>query len=187
MGGLTAAPASWPGNLDCRGYFNCWGGAEPMLMCPVGTMFDSAIRNCQWTSALEWTCGSSPSTTSTRTFTGSTMVSTTVPSTTATTTLDSPSTTSKTLSGNKGLVAFVENWKPCPSIEKIKGYTKVIVSFAVSYTWQPNKNQCDSTCTIGSPVPICNNADQPGLVNEWKETGAKVLLSFGGAGMGGSW
>jgi hypothetical protein len=81
----------------------------------------------------------------------------------------------------------VENWLPCPDIEKIKGYTKVIVSFAVSYTWQPSKNLCDTTCKIGSPVPICNNLAQPGLIEEWKAAGTKVLLSFGGAGMGGSW
>jgi GH18 family chitinase len=85
------------------------------------------------------------------------------------------------------LVAFVENWLPCPSIEKIRGYTKVIVSFAVSYTWQPSKNLCDTSCTIGSPVPICGNSEQPGLVKQWKEAGTTVLLSFGGAGMGGSW
>jgi len=87
----------------------------------------------------------------------------------------------------KSLVAFVENWLPCPSMDKIKGYTKVVVSFAVSYTWSPSKNICDPTCTIGAPVPICNNAEQPGLIQAWKEAGTTVLLSFGGAGMGGSW
>mmetsp|Transcript_98034 Transcript_98034/g.179602 ORF Transcript_98034/g.179602 Transcript_98034/m.179602 type:complete len:321 (+) Transcript_98034:2-964(+) len=88
---------------------------------------------------------------------------------------------------DKELVAFVENWLPCPSIDKIKGYTKVVVSFAVSYTWRPDKNQCDPTCTIGTPVPICNNLPQPDLVQQWKAEGLEVILSFGGAGMGGSW
>lgn len=95
--------------------------------------------------------------------------------------------TSHPLVESKGLVAFVENWQSCPSMEKIAGYTKVIVSFAVSYTWRPGKNLCSPTCTIGSPVPICGNVDRPDLVQQWKEAGVMVLLSFGGAGMGGSW
>merc|ERR1712151_668948 len=89
--------------------------------------------------------------------------------------------------GAKQLVAFLENWLPCPSLEKVKGYTKVMISFAVSYTWSPDKNQCSASCTIGSPVPVCDNNAQPGLVQQWQAAGTKVLLSFGGAGMGGSW
>jgi hypothetical protein len=84
-------------------------------------------------------------------------------------------------------VAFVENWQPCPSLEKIAQYSKVVVAFAVSYTWNPSKNQCSPTCTIGSPIPICNNVDRPDLIEQWKAAGVTVLLSFGGAGMGGSW
>jgi len=89
--------------------------------------------------------------------------------------------------GGKQLVAFVENWKPCPTLDKIKVYSKAIISFAVSYTWSPGKNQCSNSCTIGSPVPVCDNSAQPGLIQQWKAAGTKVLLSFGGAGMGGSW
>jgi len=63
----------------------------------------------------------------------------------------------------------------------------VVISFAVSYTWSALKNQCSSSCTIGSPVPVCGNLPRPDLVQKWKEAGTKVLLSFGGAGMGGSW
>jgi len=84
------------------------------------------------------------------------------------------------------MVAFVENWLPCPSLEKITGYSKVVISFAVSYTWNPTKNQCSPSCAIGSPVPICS--DQQGdEIQKWQEAGVTVLLSFGGAGMGGSW
>ncbi|CAK0827340.1 unnamed protein product, partial [Prorocentrum cordatum] len=88
--------------------------------------------------------------------------------------------------GSKQLVAFVENWLPCPSLDKIRGYDKVIVSFAVSYTWNPTKNQCDQSCTIGVPA-TCDNQAKPDLIETWRQAGTKVLLSFGGAGMGGSW
>ena len=88
--------------------------------------------------------------------------------------------------GSKQLVAFVENWLPCPSLDKIRGYDKVIVSFAVSYVWNPTKNQCDQSCNIGMPA-TCNNQAQPDLIEKWRQAGTKVLLSFGGAGMGGSW
>jgi len=62
-----------------------------------------------------------------------------------------------------------------------------MIAFAVTYTWDPAKNQCSTSCTIGSPVPICNNQDNQALVDAWKAEGKKVVLSFGGAGMGGSW
>ncbi|CAK0798945.1 unnamed protein product, partial [Prorocentrum cordatum] len=88
--------------------------------------------------------------------------------------------------GSKQLVAFVENWLPCPSLDKVRGYDKVIVSFAVSYTWNPTKNQCDQSCTIGMPA-TCDNQAKPDLIEAWRQAGTKVLLSFGGAGMGGSW
>ena len=46
-------------------------------------------------------------------------------------------------------------------------------------------NICDQTCKIGAPVPICENANKQYLVDEWRAMGKKVILSFGGAGMGG--
>jgi chitinase len=82
------------------------------------------------------------------------------------------------------MVAFVENWKTCPTDDEIKGYTKVIVSFAVSYVWNAVKNQCDKTCKINSHLPLCTGAS---TVASWKAAGVSVLVSFGGAGMGGSW
>lgn len=83
-------------------------------------------------------------------------------------------------------IAFVGNWQACPTAAQLAEYTHVIISFAVSYTWSPNKNICSQTCEISTP-PICNNAPNPTLVNELRAAGKKVLLSFGGAGMGGSW
>jgi len=83
-------------------------------------------------------------------------------------------------------MAFIENWLDCPTLEQIRGYTHVIISFAVSYVWQPGKNACDDQCKIISPVAICGNGNL-GKLKEWQDAGVKVLLSFGGAGMGGSW
>ena len=84
------------------------------------------------------------------------------------------------------MVAFLGNWQACPSDEVTNEYSHLLVSFAVTYVWSPGKNKCDTTCTIKAPL-VCNNAKQPALINKWRAAGKKVLLSFGGAGMGGSW
>jgi len=90
--------------------------------------------------------------------------------------------------GDQKMVAFIENWLECPTLQQIQGYTHVVVSFAVSYTWAPEKNQCDEQCRISAPVPICGNwPGNPQKVAEWQAAGVKVILSFGGAGQGGSW
>jgi hypothetical protein len=57
----------------------------------------------------------------------------------------------------------------------------------VSYTWAASKNNCDAQCNIASTVPICENANNQALVDQWRAAGKKVIFSFGGAGMGGSW
>jgi len=85
------------------------------------------------------------------------------------------------------LIAYVGNWQSCPSLEETSQYTHIVIAFAVTYTWDPSKNQCSQSCTIGSPVPICNNQNNQALVDSWRAAGKKVILSFGGAGMGGSW
>jgi len=85
------------------------------------------------------------------------------------------------------LIAYLGNWQSCPSLEETSKYTHIVIAFAVTYTWNPSKNQCSESCTIGSPVPICNNQNNQALVDSWREAGKKVILSFGGAGMGGSW
>jgi len=84
------------------------------------------------------------------------------------------------------LVAYLGNWQSCPTPEQYNQYTHIVIAFAVSYTWSPGKNTCSASCDIATP-PVCNNAPNPGLIQEWKNAGKKVLLSFGGAGMGGSW
>ncbi|EED87251.1 glycoside hydrolase, partial [Thalassiosira pseudonana CCMP1335] len=60
-------------------------------------------------------------------------------------------------------------------------------TFAVSYTWSPGQNSCSTTCDVASSLPICGNANRQDLIDKWRGMGKKVILSFGGAGMGGSW
>jgi len=88
---------------------------------------------------------------------------------------------------DSSLIAYLGNWQSCPTLEQISHYTHIVIAFAVTYTWNPSKNQCSTSCTIGSPVPICNNQNNQALVDSWRAAGKKVILSFGGAGMGGSW
>jgi hypothetical protein len=84
------------------------------------------------------------------------------------------------------LIAYLGNWQGCPSTEQIAQYTHIVIAFAVSYTWSASKNVCSQACDIATP-PVCNNADHAELIQEWRAQGKKVILSFGGAGMGGSW
>ena len=88
---------------------------------------------------------------------------------------------------DSSLIAYLGNWQSCPTLEQTSHYTHIVIAFAVTYTWNPVKNQCRSDCSIGSPVPICGNQVRQDLVDSWRQAGKKVILSFGGAGMGGSW
>jgi len=89
--------------------------------------------------------------------------------------------------GNESrLIAYLGNWQACPTDEQMAQYTHIVIAFAVSYTWNQGKNICSETCEIATP-PVCNNSPQPELIQKWKNAGKKVILSFGGAGMGGSW
>jgi len=88
---------------------------------------------------------------------------------------------------NSRLIAYMGNWQTCPTAAQTAHYTHIIVAFAVSYQYSYPKNQCDTSCKIGSPVPVCNNQVNQPLVDSWRAQGKKVILSFGGAGMGGSW
>ena len=84
------------------------------------------------------------------------------------------------------LIAYLGNWLSCPTPEQLEQYTHVMIGFAVSYTWNAWKNNCDQTCHIDTP-PICNGPSSSTLVADLHAAGKKVILSFGGAGMGGSW
>ena len=84
------------------------------------------------------------------------------------------------------MIAYMGNWQACPTPQQVAAYTHIVIAFAVSYTWSPGKNICSETCEIATP-PVCNNALNQHLIQDWQNAGKKVLLSFGGAGMGGSW
>merc|ERR1740121_725466 len=85
------------------------------------------------------------------------------------------------------LIAYVGNWQDCPTDEQVENYSHVVIAFAVSYTWSAAQNACDNQCNLASTVPICGNQNRQDLVDSWRAKGKKVILSFGGAGMGGSW
>ena len=55
------------------------------------------------------------------------------------------------------------------------------------YTYRDVKNSCDTQCNIASKMPICNNMNNHALVDSWRHAGNKIILSFGGADIGGSW
>jgi hypothetical protein len=84
------------------------------------------------------------------------------------------------------MIAYLGNWHDCPSDEQIDQYTHIVIAFAVSYTWAEAKNICDQACQISRPL-TCGNEERPDLIEKWQDMGKKVILSFGGAGMGGSW
>ena len=97
-----------------------------------------------------------------------------------------PPTPPVTSSGDSRLIAYMGNWGDCPSVQQLNEYTDIVLAFAVSYTWAQEKNICDPTCQIATP-PVCGNAPNPQLINDLHAAGKKIILSFGGAGMGGSW
>ena len=84
------------------------------------------------------------------------------------------------------MIAYLGNWHDCPSDEQIAEYTHIVIAFAVSYTWTEEKNICDPTCQISKPL-TCDDREDQDLIERWQAMGKKVILSFGGAGMGGSW
>jgi len=98
----------------------------------------------------------------------------------------SPTTPTGDHDGDSRLIAYVENWQNCPIDQQMAQYTHIIIAFAVTYEWSPGKNICSETCEIAEPF-VCDNAPRPDLIQQWKSMGKKIILSFGGAGMGGSW
>lgn len=84
------------------------------------------------------------------------------------------------------VIAYLANWDACPSAEQLAQYSHVVIAFAVSYTWTPDGVVCDPSCTI-SPVDGCTGTDLATLVGDLHAAGVEVLVSFGGASMGGIW
>lgn len=98
-----------------------------------------------------------------------------------------PPTPNASAGDDTRLIAYVGNWQGCPSSSQTDKYTHIVVAFAVTYTWNQAKNNCDTSCNLAPTVPICDNWNNQALVDGWRAQGKKVILSFGGAGMGGSW
>jgi chitinase len=84
------------------------------------------------------------------------------------------------------VIAYLANWAECPTATQLAQYSHVMIAFAVSYTWTPEGVICDESCTI-SPVDGCLGTPLPELVTQLHAAGIEVLLSFGGASMGGLW
>ena len=85
------------------------------------------------------------------------------------------------------MIAYLGNWDGCPSDAQLDQYTHIVIGFAVTYTLDGNSNQvCDQNCKILQPY-TCGSEYDVELIQEWRTQGKKVILSFGGAGMGGSW
>ncbi len=84
------------------------------------------------------------------------------------------------------VIAYVANWQECPTPAQYANWSHAVLAFAVTYMWTPNGNICDPTCQIG-PVAGCNGKSLAELVADLHAAGVKVILSFGGAGMGGLW
>eukprot|EP00808_Paulinella_micropora_P030148 g16404.t1 len=186
--GKTATCYSCSTSADCPGGRQCWGSS----WCKEGVL-------CGASASCKDQQNSSPSTTTTTTTTTTTAApgttsasastSTAQPSSTSIVTTAAPPATSR----GKKLVAYVANWQQCPTDEVLSHYTHVMIAFAVTYTWDPNGNQCDAACNL-KPVAGCANsvAQLNGnvagtMVARAHALGVKVLLSVGGAGMGGSW
>jgi len=93
-----------------------------------------------------------------------------------------------TAEGDSRLMAYLGNWDECPTPAQIQPYSHIVISFAVTYKWSLAKNicneQCDIEATLGGALSICGNENRQGLVDAWREQGKKVVLGFGGSGMG---
>jgi hypothetical protein len=103
-----------------------------------------------------------------------------------------PPTSGSNYNANHGedsrLIAYVANWETCPTPQQVDAYSHIVVAFASTVTFYAEpKVTCDTQCNLASSVPVCGNAVNQGLVDQWRAAGKKVILSFGGATMGGSW
>lgn len=92
-------------------------------------------------------------------------------------------------SKDKHIVAYIPNWVACPSASQLQYYTHAMVAFAVTYPrYVSGGDNCGSvrTCTV-QKTPGCGGKTLKKMTSDLQAMGLKVILSFGGAGMGGSW
>ena len=109
----------------------------------------------------------------------------------------SDTTQSQSLSsynGKKRIVAYVPNWTECPTASMLEHYTHAMIAFIVTYpTWLEHQDNChsDHSCTVQDQHSGCMVNGQyktlKKMVSDLQDAGLKVILSFGGAAMGGSW
>jgi hypothetical protein len=96
------------------------------------------------------------------------------------------------------LIAYVGNWEPCPSDNQIDAYSHIVIAFASTATWTclewsptwvclQETTVCNQQCQVSSSLNTCGGQARPDLIQKWRNMGKKVIVSFGGAGMGGSW
>ncbi len=87
------------------------------------------------------------------------------------------------------VVFYVPNWEACPSVAQLSRYTHAMVAFAVTYpAFIPSGDNCgvDTSCTLKT-MPGCGGKTASEMVDLIHAAGAKAILGFGGAAMGGSW
>jgi hypothetical protein len=86
------------------------------------------------------------------------------------------------------LIAYVGNWLQCPTDDQVDAYSHIVIAFASSSTWvaEGQPNICNQQCQVPSLL-TCGGQVRPDLIQKWRNMGKKVIVSFGGAGMGGSW
>ena len=109
--------------------------------------------------------------------------------TTASTSTSGTPNKNTTTGGDKRIVAYIPNWVACPSASQLQHYTHAMVAFVVTYPrYVPGGDNCGNarTCTVQT-APGCGGKTLKQMTSDLQGMGLKVILSFGGAGMGGSW
>jgi hypothetical protein len=107
---------------------------------------------------------------------------------TTTTNVSTAAATTAPATEDSRLIAYVGNWQQCPTDDPVDAYSHIVLAFASSSTWvaEGQPNICNQQCQVPSLL-TCSNQARPDLIQKWRNMGKKVIVSFGGAGMGGSW
>lgn len=97
---------------------------------------------------------------------------------------------------DKRIIAYVPNWDVCPDTTAMSQYTHAMVAFAVTYRYAGNADNCAAgslgeQCVI-QPLDGCKGVDGKAktfeqMAADLKAAGLKTIVSFGGAGFGGTW
>jgi len=211
VGGEMCCPTGFSGLRplnNCRSYYQCLNGkltGSPST-CSEGMLFDEAIQNCNWEASVSMCnvdrCGESKGGQQPKPPVAPAPVApprvtpapTRTPQAAPIQPLVSPPVPPPVQSSpdlglvreDNRMIAYLGNWQKCPTTTQLAQYSHVIIAFAVTYRYNPTKNICNPDCFIDVP-PVCNNAPNTQLIQDLHRDGKRVILSFGGAGMGGSW